>query len=212
MEISPQEMAVREDFVKKAASLFQRGYATGAAGNMSCLTPDGNLIATPTGSSLGNLDPLNLSKTDLEGNLSMGPKPTKEVKFHLALIKGRNDVKAVVHLHSTYCTALGCLKNLDPHNVIAPFTPYVVMRMGKVGLAPYYKPGSEMLCKAVAEMAPNHKAIILANHGPVVGGIDLNSAINNIEELEATAKLYFILHNNPKEIRYLTDSEVEELL
>ena len=212
MEISPADMAVREEFVKKAASLFERGYATGAAGNMSSLTPDGNLIATPTGSSLGALDPLNLSKTDLEGNLLMGPKPTKEVKFHLALIKARKDVKAVVHLHSTYCTALGCLDKLDPEDVIKPFTPYVVMRMGKVGLVPYFKPGSEALCEAVAKMAPRHKAIILANHGPVVGGSDLTAAVNNAEELEATAQLYFLLHKDVGPIRYLTASEIEELL
>ncbi len=212
MEISAEEMLLREEFVKKAASLFNRGYATGAAGNMSCITPDGNLIATPTGSSLGALDPLNLSKTDLEGNLIMGPKPTKEVKFHIALIKARPDVKAVVHLHSTYSTALSCLEDLDVKDVIKPFTPYVVMRMGKVGLVPYFKPGSAKLCDAVAKIAPNHKAILLANHGPVVGGVDLNSAINNMEELEETCKLYFILHKDKFNIRYLSQTEIEELL
>lgn len=103
--------------------VFQRGYATGSAGNLSLLLPDGNILATPTGSCLGNLDPQRLSKVDPQGEWLSGDKPSKEVRFHLALYRNNPCCKAVVHLHSTWSTALSCLEGLDPQNVIRPFTP-----------------------------------------------------------------------------------------
>lgn len=60
--LAKEEHALREEMVRIAASFFQRGYATGSAGNLSLLLPDGNILATPTGSCLGNLDPQRLSK------------------------------------------------------------------------------------------------------------------------------------------------------
>ncbi len=209
--MSAQEKELRREFVEHGASLYERGYATGAAGNMSLMLPDGNVIATPTGSCLGRLDPDNLSKVDINGNLLEGPKATKEAKFHLAIYRGNPGVKAIVHLHSTYSTALSCLDNLNKANVFKAFTPYVVMRMGEIPLIPYYKPGSDKLVEDVEKLAPDHIAFLLANHGPVAGGKDLVTAVNNVEEFEATAKLFFTLQSKADHIRYLTDAEVNEL-
>lgn len=78
---------------------------------------------------------------DPQGEWLSGDKPSKEVRFHLALYRNNPCCKAVVHLHSTWSTALSCLEGLDPQNVIRPFTPYVVMRMGDIPLVPYYRPG-----------------------------------------------------------------------
>ncbi|ENE5295458.1 aldolase, partial [Shigella flexneri] len=185
-----------------ASSFFQRGYATGSAGNLSLLLPDGNLLATPTGSCLGNLDPQRLSKVAADGEWLSGDKPSKEVLFHLALYRNNPRCKAVVHLHSTWSTALSCLQGLDSSNVIRPFTPYVVMRMGNVPLVPYYRPGDKRIAQDLAELAADNQAFLLANHGPVVCGESLQEAANNMEELEETAKLIFILGDRP--IRYLT--------
>lgn len=135
------EQSLREEMTRIASSFFQRGYATGSAGNLSLLLPDGNLLATPTGSCLGNLDPQRLSKVAADGEWLSGDKPSKEVLFHLALYRNNPRCKAVVHLHSTWSTALSCLQGLDSSNVIRPFTPYVVMRMGNIPLVPYYRPG-----------------------------------------------------------------------
>lgn len=196
---------------EQGRSLYLRGYATGSAGNMSAVLPDGTVAATPTGSCLGTLDPEKLAVVDVHGELLSGPKPTKEVKFHLALYRGNPQLKAIVHLHCTYATALSCLDDLEEVNVIKPFTPYVVMRMGDIPLIPYFKPGSEKLVTALEEKAPGHNAFLLANHGPVVGGSTLTEAVNNIEELEATARLYFTLQSRREHIRYLSDSEIKEL-
>ena len=115
-------------FIAAGKTLYERGYASGAAGNMSQLLPDGTVVATPTGSCLGQLVAEELSIVDMEGNLLSGKKATKEVKFHLAIYQNNPEVKSVVHLHCCYCTAYACLKDLDPHNAIRPVTPYVVMR------------------------------------------------------------------------------------
>ena len=82
------EQSLREEMTRIASSFFQRGYATGSAGNLSLLLPDGNLLATPTGSCLGNLDPQRLSKVAADGEWLSGDKPSKEVLFHLALYSG----------------------------------------------------------------------------------------------------------------------------
>ena len=203
------EQQAREEMVQLGASFFQRGYATGSAGNLSLLLEDGNLLATPTGSCLGELQADRLSKVTMQGEWISGDKPSKEVAFHRALYLNNPACKAVVHLHSHYLTALSCLNGLDSENCIRPFTPYVVMSVGDVPVVPYYKPGDDRLAEDLAQLAPRYNAFLLANHGPVVVGKSLREAANNTEELEETARLMFTLGD--RSIRYLTDSEVAEL-
>ncbi|MDR5019976.1 aldolase [Yersinia rochesterensis] len=203
------EQQAREDMVKLGASFFQRGYATGSAGNLSLKLAEGTLLATPTGSCLGELNAERLSKVSLEGEWISGDKPSKEISFHRAIYLNNPACGAIVHLHSLYLTALSCLQGLDEHNAIKPFTPYVVMRVGDVPVVPYYRPGDSRLGEALAKLAPQYRAFLLANHGPVVVGKSLREAADNMEELEETARLIFTLSDRP--IRYLTDNEVAEL-
>lgn len=203
------EQQAREEMVRLGASFFQRGYATGSAGNLSLLLDDGTLLATPTGSCLGVLDAQRLSTVTLQGEWIAGDKPSKEIAFHRALYLNNPDCRAVVHLHSHYLTALSCLQNLDSQNCIRPFTPYVVMRVGDVPVVPYYKPGDARLAEDLAQLAPRYRAFLLANHGPVVVGKSLQEAADNTEELEETARLMFTLGD--RAIRYLTAHEVAEL-
>ncbi|CNF44752.1 aldolase [Yersinia kristensenii] len=203
------EQQAREDMVKLGSSFFQRGYATGSAGNLSLKLADGTLLATPTGSCLGELNAERLSKVSLAGDWVSGDKPSKEISFHRAIYLNNPACGAIVHLHSLYLTALSCLQGLDEHNAIKPFTPYVVMRVGDVPVVPYYRPGDSRLGEALAKLAPQYRAFLLANHGPVVVGKSLREAADNMEELEETARLVFTLSDRP--IRYLTDNEVAEL-
>lgn len=203
------EQQAREEMVKLGASFFQRGYATGSAGNLSMKLADGTLLATPTGSCLGELHAERLSKVSLEGEWISGDKPSKEVSFHRAIYLNNPACEAVVHLHCLYLTALSCLQGLDSRNAIKPFTPYVVMRVGDVPVVPYYRPGDARLGEELAKLAPHYRAFLLANHGPVVVGKSLREAADNMEELEETARLIFTLGDRP--IRYLTDDEIAEL-
>ena len=203
------EQQAREEMVKLGASFFQRGYATGSAGNLSMKLVDGTLLATPTGSCLGELHAERLSKVSLEGEWISGDKPSKEVSFHRAIYLNNPACEAVVHLHCLYLTALSCLQGLDSRNAIKPFTPYVVMRVGDVPVVPYYRPGDARLGEELAMLAPYYRAFLLANHGPVVVGKSLREAADNMEELEETARLIFTLGDRP--VRYLTDDEIAEL-
>ena len=199
---------LRDDIARLAKSMFDRGLTFGSSGNISVRVDDGWLM-TPTGSSMGNLDPARISKLDDTGALVSGDKPTKESFLHIAMYEERPKTGAVVHLHSTHSVAVSCLADIDPADVLPPITAYYVMKIGKLPLVPYFPPGDLDLAKAVREMASDHHAVLLANHGPVVSGKSLDAAVYATEELEETAKLYFLLRGH--KTRGLTDEQVSDL-
>ncbi|MBN6064657.1 aldolase [Aggregatibacter actinomycetemcomitans] len=200
---------LKKIMVRLGHSFYERGYTVGGAGNLSTRLDGNRILVTPTGFSLGRLEEARLSILDMEGNLLEGDKPSKESVFHLAMYHKNPECKAIVHLHSTYLTALSCLENLDPQNAIKAFTPYYVMRVGSLPVIPYYRPGSPRIAEELEARALSGKAFLLANHGVVVTGKDLLDAADNTEELEEAAKLFFLLQGQP--IRYLNDDEVNEL-
>ena len=203
------ERQLREQMVALARSMFERGYATGGAGNLSLKLHDGDLLATPMGSSFGRLEAEELSVVDSDGNRISGKRASKEIAFHLAIYRNNPKCNAIVHLHSTYLTALSCLDNLDAENAIRPFTPYYVMRIGRLPVIPYLRPGEPRIAEELGKRAADYRAFLLANHGPVVTGGDIEDAVDNAEELEETAKLMFLLDKHP--IRYLSEAEMEDL-
>ena len=184
-------------------------YATGGAGNISVKLDDNRFLATPTGSSFGRLNPESLSVVDRDGRHIAGDKPSKEVSFHLQIYKNRASANAIVHLHSTYLTALSCLNGLDKSNAIRAFTPYYVMRVGKLPVVDYFNPGDPQIGIELAKLAHDHRAYLLANHGPVVTGTDLIDAVDNAEELEETARLALLLKE--MDVSYLSDANVDIL-
>lgn len=202
------ETDVRDEIVRMAKSLYDRGLTFGSSGNISARV-DGGWLMTPTNVSLGTLDPARLSRLDDDGALVSGDRPTKEAFLHLAMYQERPDARAVVHLHSTHAVAVSCLGDLDPEDPIPPITAYYVMRVGRLRLIPYYPPGDESLAGAVREVAAKHHSVLLANHGPVVAGKALDTAVYAIEELEETAKLFLLLHGRAP--RILTPAQVAEL-
>jgi len=202
------EAMVRAELARLSKSLFERGFSVGSAGNISVALADGFLI-TPTNSCLGFLDPGRISRLDRDWRPISGDPPSKEVFLHRAFYETRPQTGAVVHLHSTYATALSCLADLDPQDCIPPLTPYVVMRVGRVRLVPYVRPGDPAAGSLIRALDGAHAAVLLANHGPVVSGPDLHAAVYAAEELEETAKLLVILRSLPS--RMLTPAQVEDL-
>lgn len=202
------ERQLREEMARLSRSLFERGFSVGSAGNISAAVENGLLI-TPTNSCLGFLDPARIAKLDREGRHVSGDPPSKEVFLHRAFYETRPETQAVVHLHSTYATALSCLADLDPDDRIPPLTPYVVMRVGKVKLVPYVRPGDPKSGELIRQLGGAYSAVLLANHGPVVAGKSLTSAVYAAEELEETAKLLVVLR--PHATRMLTADQVEDL-
>ena len=198
------EIKTRDLIVQMAKSLFDRGLTFGSSGNISVRMEDGWLM-TPTGCSMGNIEPEKISKLDVNGNVISGDPPTKESFLHLAMYEKRPQDSAVVHRHSTHSVAVSCLDEINPKNVLPPITAYYVMRIGTLPLIPYFPPGDIKLAKVVREMASEHHAVLLANHGPVVSGKSLQDAVYATEELEETAKLFLLLQGH--KTRFLNSSE-----
>jgi 3-dehydro-4-phosphotetronate decarboxylase len=202
------EMKLREEICLLGKSMYDRGLTPGSSGNISVRLDEGWLM-TPTNACLGRLDPARLSKIDGSGNLMSGDKQTKESFLHMSVYQERPGAGAIVHLHSTHAVAVSCLHDTDPAQPIPPITAYYVMKIGNLVLLPYYPPGDMTLAGAVREVAAKHHAILLANHGPIVAGKDLESAVYATEELEETAKLYLLLRGN--RLKILTPEQVSEL-
>ncbi len=203
------ETRLRDAICATGRSLYDRGLTFGSTGNLSQRLEDGGWLMTPTNASLGALDPARLSRLDAQGAWVSGDKPTKETFLHIAMYRERQDARAVVHLHSTHSVAVSCLDDIDPEDVLPPMTAYYIMRVGRLPLVPYFPPGDEALAKAVGKLAGKHHAVLLANHGPVVAGNSLDTALYATEELEETAKLFLMLQGSA--IRNLTATQVAEL-
>jgi 3-dehydro-4-phosphotetronate decarboxylase len=203
------EAKLREMVCSAGASLFNRGLTHGSTGNISVALPDGGWLMTPTGSSLGTLDPARLSKLDAAGKLISGDAPTKEAFLHTTMYDRRPKSGAVVHLHSTHSVAVSCLDGIDHGNCLPPITAYYVMRIGTLPLVPYFPPGDATLADAVGKLAGKHHAMLLANHGPVVAGSSLSAAQDAIEELEETARLFLMLRH--EKLNLLTPAQIADL-
>lgn len=204
------EAALREQLAVLGASLFQRGFSVGSAGNISVRLPDGYLM-TPTNSCLGRLDPARISKLAPDWSHIGGDKPSKEVFMHRAVLTARPEAGAVVHLHSTHATAIACIAAPGETAPIPPLTPYFVMRIGRsLPVIPYYRPGDAAMEPAIHEAAKSAKAVLLANHGPVVSGKSLEDAVHAAEELEESARLALMLRGQAA--RELTPAQVDDLL
>jgi ribulose-5-phosphate 4-epimerase/fuculose-1-phosphate aldolase len=203
-----QESKLREQICDLGRSIYDRGLTHGSTGNISAKCEDGWLL-TPTGSNLGRLDPARLSKLDWNGKLLSGDPPSKENFLHLAMYQERERNQAVIHLHSTHSVAVSVIDGLDPNDLLPPLTAYYVMRIGSLPLVPYFAPGDMALADAVRGYAGRHHALLLANHGPVVGGSSLAAAADAVEELEATAKLFLLLQGHRH--RPLTAEQVADI-
>jgi 3-dehydro-4-phosphotetronate decarboxylase len=184
-----EEARLREIICELAKPLFDRGLTHGSTGNILARTPDGGLLVSPTGTSFGRLDPSRLSCFDAEGRHVSGDQPTKEMPLHSASYDTRSQAGAVVHLHSCHAVAWSMMPDVDEDDLLPPLTPYAIMQLGRVKLLPFFRPGDPAMGDAVRGLAGKRSAVMLANHGPVVAGKDVEAACNAIEELEATARL-----------------------
>jgi ribulose-5-phosphate 4-epimerase/fuculose-1-phosphate aldolase len=191
------------------ASFFERSLTFGRTGNLSVKVADDRILLTPTGVSLGALDPEALSVIDLAGRHVDGAKPSKEAFLHAAVYRSRPSAGAVVHLHSTHAVAVSCLADVDPADVMPPLTAYYVMRVGRLPLLPYHAPGDTSLEELAEHTAADHHSFLVANHGSVVAGSDLSSAADAAEELEETARLFLLLRGHIT--RPLSDDQVADL-
>lgn len=183
----------RSDFLNLCHILHQKGFVSGSGGNVSCRAGDLFYI-TPTGKSLGMMREEDMILLRPDGTFQGTGKPSKEWRMHLACYQARPEINAVVHVHSTYSVSVSCLKDTDSHCAMPAFTPGYQIRVGDLQVLPYSAPGSPELALGVERAISGANSVLLANHGLVTVGKDLEAAFNLVEEIEENARIYLILN------------------
>ncbi len=179
---------LREQVVAYGLKLIRSGLTTGSGGNLSLLSRHEDLIAIgPSGVDYESVGIDDVVVVDRRGQIVAGQrKPSSELGFHLALYDARPDIAAVVHTHSVYATTIACLR------WEIPAVHYLVAFSGdKVPLADYATFGTAELARNVVRGIGGYNAVLLANHGLVAVGPDMNSAFNVAEEIELVARIFY---------------------
>ncbi|AMO96914.1 class II Aldolase and Adducin N-terminal domain protein [Collimonas fungivorans] len=192
-----KEQALREEICETGASLYQRGYTVGAAGNISARLDDGWLI-TPTDACLGRLAPAQIAKVDLNGQWVSGDKPSKTLALHRAAYDNNPLMQAVVHTHSTSLVALTLAGVWHDSAVLPPITPYQVMKVGRIPLIPYCRPGDPQVAQQVSLLVTSVRGVLLERLGPVLWHESVLQAAYALEELEETARLWLMAKDKPE--------------
>jgi len=176
----------RERIIRAARSLGPLGINQGKSGNVSARTPDGVLI-TPSGIAYEDLTPEMIVFMGMDGTYTGRFAPSSEWRMHLAIYRERPEAGAVVHVHSTFATALACLRRPIP-----PFHYMVAMAGGtSIEVADYATFGTQALCDAMMRALEGRRACLLANHGQIAFGADLGKALDLAMEVEALARQYW---------------------
>ncbi len=192
-----EDARIREEICTIGASLYARGYTVGAAGNISARLDDGWLI-TPTDACLGRLDPVDLSKVDLDGNWVAGGKPSKTLLLHQGIYRASPQSRGIVHTHSTHLVALTLAGVWRQDEVLPPITPYQVMKVGRIPLIGYRRPGDPQAAAEVAAVAADVRGALFERLGPVVWERSVSHASYALEELEETARLWLMTQPRPE--------------
>lgn len=177
---------MENDLIYWAKRIYNAGMSPAKSGNISILDNDGILITT-SGSAAYDLSDNDIVKIDFRGiPFDCNKKPSSEKFMHLKIYEKRPDIKAIIHSHSPEITAFAVSgKEID--KIIMPEFAFY---FGKIPLAPYYLPSSMELANSVSDFFKNYNAVLMENHGIIVGGTSLKEAFYSLESIQAYAKTY----------------------
>ncbi len=194
--------------IRIGKALSDKGFVVANDGNLSIRLPYDRILITPTGVRKGEMTEKDLLLVDLEGNvLEGGLQPTSEIRMHLALYKHSPEIGAVCHAHPVFSTAFAVAgRALD-----VPLTCESVMNLGSVPLCPFAMPGTDDVPKSVEPFIDGNCAVLLANHGVLTWGTDLDQAFDRMESVEMLAKIMYLFGYLDKP-NLLTKEAVEGLL
>ena len=183
-----KDIDLRNKIIATVLKFDKTGLSEGTSGNLSTRTGDGFLI-TPSGIDYEKLIPEDLVEMDLTGRIiSCKLKPSSEWPFHKAIYATREEVNAVMHVHSPYATGIACSRR------DIPAFHYMVALAGgdNIRCAEYATFGSEELSTYAVNALQDRKACLLANHGQIALGEDIAEAFNLAREVENLARLFWI--------------------
>lgn len=211
------ENQARDEICRVGKSLFDRGYVHATAGNISVRLDDGGILITPSDACLGFLDPARLARLDANGAQTSGDRASKTIALHQRIYSASRPFDAktscVIHTHSRSCVQL----TLRAHGseLLPALTPYFVMKVGRVPVVAYCRPGDPAGAQAVGEVITRYgqlgtplRAVMLARLGPNVWHESPTAAMATLEELEETASLAL---GHGSALAALEETQVEEL-
>jgi ribulose-5-phosphate 4-epimerase/fuculose-1-phosphate aldolase len=208
------DSAVRDEICRVGRSLYERGYVHASAGNISARVPDGFLI-TPTDACLGTLQPRQLAHVNAAGEQVHGERASKTLALHRRIYDAEPSAQCVLHTHSTHCVALTLGGVWHEDCALPAITPYFVMKVGRVPLVRYHRPGDPAVADRVAERIASAmrqgttlRAVLLERLGPLVWHASPGEAMAALEELEETARLWLMTTPRPHP---LTDAQIAVL-
>jgi ribulose-5-phosphate 4-epimerase/fuculose-1-phosphate aldolase len=205
------EAELRVEICRVGRSLYERGLAHGTAGNVSARLPGGRgLLITPTDACLGLLSPDALSRIDAHGRQVVGAPASKTLALHRRIYGLDAGIGCVLHTHSTHLVALSLTGVWRPDAVLPPITPYFVMKVGRVPLIPYLRPGDPVVAEAIAlaHAAAPMRAVLCERLGPFAWHATPAAAMALLEEMEETARLWLTCQPRPAP---LDETQIDEL-
>ena len=198
----------REEIVRYGRMLHERFFVAATDGNLSVRLDDGTVLCSPTCVSKGMMEPDDLVIVDMSGRKLRGHRPpSSEIAMHLLIYRLRPDVHGIVHAHPPTATGYAAAGM----SLTEPLVSEIVITLGSVPLAPYATPGTPELSDSLQPLIPNHDAILMANHGVVTYGEDLNVAYMKMETVEHFAKIALVTQTLGKK-QMLSPADVEKLM
>jgi L-fuculose-phosphate aldolase len=183
------EEKIRRDMCEIGRRLYARHLISAVDGNISVLREDGLIMATPTGTCKGFLEPDDIVITDINGKKVSGRKePSSELLMHLSCYKNRPDIRAVVHAHPPTCTGFA----VAGYSLDKALLAEVIVTFGCIPVAPYGTPSTDELAGSVEEYIKKHDALLLANHGALTVGHELFATYFKMETLEHFAQINLV--------------------
>ena len=199
-------MHPRDQIIMIISRIYKRGMTTTSGGNISVIDENGDIWVTPSAVDKGSLRPSDIMCVKPDGTIIGRHKPSSEFPFHKAIYEMRPDIKAIIHAHPPALVSFSIVHEIPDTNIISQ-AKYIC---GPIGYATYELPGSDLLGKRIAaEFKKGFMAIIMENHGTVLGGSDLLDAFQRFETLEFSARtiLYGKTIGTPQ---YLTNEQIDD--
>ncbi|MDA3816182.1 MAG: class II aldolase/adducin family protein, partial [Prolixibacteraceae bacterium] len=199
-------MHPRDQIVLIISRIYNRGLTTTSGGNVSIIDENGDIWVTPSAIDKGSLRASDIVLVKNDGTIEGKHKPSSEFPFHKAIYEIRPELKAVIHAHPPALVSFSIAHTIPDTNVI-PQAKYVC---GPIGYAPYALRGSDELGDSIANVfKENYKAVIMENHGTVVGGSDMGDAFQRFETLEFSART-IINGKTIGEVKALSDEQIDQ--
>lgn len=200
------ESALSHKLVDVSQQLVQVGLNKGTSGNVSARCEGGFLI-TPSGASPEEISGDDIVRMGFDGNHEEGQKPSSEWLFHRDILQSRPEINAIIHTHSMFATTMACL-----HQDIPPFH-YMIAVVGgdSIRCAPYALFGTQDLSNHALTALQDRKACLLANHGMIAMGADLEETFAIAEEVENLCEQYWRLLQVNAAPPLLTEDEMQDV-